>query len=222
MSWGIVQDMNNNFFQGLAGTTYTFTVIDETPPLVTNYAPLSNSANNNKAVNIVLTFNEYIQAGTGNIVLTPSGGNGDNTVVNIAATDTSQVSYYTTQMTLNPSSDLVDTGGKLYTITMASSTRLCSTIAKSAVSQKGGTHSGEKGGKKPLRINFPPAASSKKWIRIGLGTRSTCDKCRIGFLWDEACAPKRWLCGRRTRRGRRSRSQETASLSQLSNHCCRG
>ena len=30
MSWGIVQDMNNNFFQGLTGTTYTFTVIDET------------------------------------------------------------------------------------------------------------------------------------------------------------------------------------------------
>jgi large repetitive protein len=120
MSWGIIQDMNNNFFPGLAGTTYQFNVLDETAPLVTNYAPLGNSANNNKAVNLVLTFNEYVQAGSGSIVLTPTGGNGNNNAISIVATDTNQVGFYTTQMTLNPSSDLVDTGGKLYTVTMAS------------------------------------------------------------------------------------------------------
>ena len=38
-------------------------------------------------VTITLSFSEHIQAGTGNIVLTPSGGNGANAPVNIPSND---------------------------------------------------------------------------------------------------------------------------------------
>jgi len=36
---------------------------------------------------VVLTFTESVVAGTGNIVLTPSGGNGPQTPVNVPVTD---------------------------------------------------------------------------------------------------------------------------------------
>merc|ERR1711918_243551 len=60
--------------------------------------------------NIVLTFSENIQAGTGNIVLTPATG----TAVTIDVTS-SQVTTATTAATINPTADL--TAGVEYTVT---------------------------------------------------------------------------------------------------------
>merc|ERR1711918_53656 len=60
--------------------------------------------------NIVLTFSENIQAGTGNIVLTPATGS----AVTIDVTS-SQGTTSTTAATINPTADL--TAGVEYTVT---------------------------------------------------------------------------------------------------------
>ena len=42
-------------------------------------------------LNIAIEFDEYVAEGTGNVVLTPSGGNQENTAVLIPVNDTTQV-----------------------------------------------------------------------------------------------------------------------------------
>jgi len=46
---------------------------DVTPPTVSNYTPADNSTNVSAGANLVLTFNENIQKGTGNILIKESG-----------------------------------------------------------------------------------------------------------------------------------------------------
>ena len=65
--------------------------------------------------NIILTFDEPIIAGTGNIVLTPSSGS----AISIDVTDTSLVTFSSNVCTINPSGNL-DATGLTYTVTMAS------------------------------------------------------------------------------------------------------
>ena len=59
------------------------------------------------------------QAGTGDIVVTPSGGNSNSTAVEIPAGD-SQVVFNGLSVTISPMSGLDDRGGKTHTVTMAS------------------------------------------------------------------------------------------------------
>ena len=65
--------------------------------------------------NIILTSDEPIIAGTGNIVLTPSSGS----AITIDVTNTSLVTFSSNVCTINPSSNL-DASGLTYTVTMAS------------------------------------------------------------------------------------------------------
>jgi large repetitive protein len=46
---------------------------DLAPPTVTNYSPADNSANVLNSANLVLTFNESIQKGSGNILIKENG-----------------------------------------------------------------------------------------------------------------------------------------------------
>ena len=43
------------------------------PPVVNTYSPADNSTNVSKSANLVLTFNENVQKGTGNILIKESG-----------------------------------------------------------------------------------------------------------------------------------------------------
>jgi len=117
MASGVVKDLANNPFSGISGTVYRFQLYDSTPPQITTYSPPHNAVQQHRAVPIVLTFNEDILAGAGNIVLSPTGGNGFNNPVSIPITD-SQVSIAGSTLTIQPSPALVDTGGKLFTVTM--------------------------------------------------------------------------------------------------------
>lgn len=119
MGTGVLQDAYNNGFPGLSGLAYQFGVADSTSPVVATYLPAQGATGQLAATNIVLTFSEFIQAGSGNVVLTPSGGTGTDTAVNIEAAS-GLIMYAGTVVTINPLADLIDSGGKTYTVTMAS------------------------------------------------------------------------------------------------------
>ncbi|MEI6762518.1 MAG: Ig-like domain-containing protein, partial [Betaproteobacteria bacterium] len=76
-------------------------------------SPADNSTAVSVGSNIVLTFNEAITAGSGNIVIS----NGTDTRT-ISIADASQVSISGAQLTLNPSADLL--AGSAYNVQMAS------------------------------------------------------------------------------------------------------
>ena len=116
MASGVIKDASSGAaaYGGLSGTTYQFTVADTTPPTVASYLPALGATGQAATVDIVLTFSENVQAGTGNIVLTPASGS----AVSIAVGD-AQVSFSTTSVTINPTSSL-STAGMQYTVTMAS------------------------------------------------------------------------------------------------------
>merc|ERR1740115_218339 len=112
---------------GLSGSTYVFTVQDTVAPVITTYLPLHNAVDQLEGVDIVITFNEHVQAGTGNVVPTPVKGShtevSAGSAVLVDVTDASQVTFSNTAgvgtMTVNPTSDLVTLGAQ-YTVTMAS------------------------------------------------------------------------------------------------------
>jgi len=119
MSPGVIKDTGNNSFAGLSGLTYQFGVLDSTPPTMSTYLPAQGAASQVSATDIVLTFSENIQAATGNVVLTPSGGSGSNIPLNIDVT-TGQVVFDGATATINPTDDLKDDAGKTWTVTIAS------------------------------------------------------------------------------------------------------
>jgi len=102
-------------FAQITGTNYQFTT--GTKFGSPTYLPAHSATGINIDANIVLTFGAQVKAGTGNFVLTPTGG-GDT--LTIAAGD-AQVTYSTSApwtATINPTA--VWTKSKQYTITMAS------------------------------------------------------------------------------------------------------
>ncbi len=73
---GSFKDLANNNYAGIAdATTWNFTIIDAdlTPPAVTSYSPPDNGTNVLISSNLVLTFNESVQKGTGNILIKEAG-----------------------------------------------------------------------------------------------------------------------------------------------------
>ena len=84
---------------------------DTTPPVVTGLSPATGTTGVATGSNLVLTFNEAIAVGTGNITLRNLT---DSTQVAIAVTDASQVTASGAFLTINPTADLA--GGKSYAI----------------------------------------------------------------------------------------------------------
>ena len=111
----------NNKFAGLTASplSYQFAVPDIVPPTVLTYSPAQAATGQSKSANVVLTFSEWVQVGTGNIVLTPSGGNQPN-VATLVAVTSSEVTIVDNVVTINPTNDLQDQGGKTYTVTLVS------------------------------------------------------------------------------------------------------
>ena len=73
---GAFKDLFNNNYAGIGdATTWNFTVVnpDVTAPTVTTYSPADNATAVSKSSNLVLTFNESIQKGTGNILIKEAG-----------------------------------------------------------------------------------------------------------------------------------------------------
>lgn len=103
MAAGTVKDLANNNFAGILNTTtWNFGVesapIDSTAPVVNSYSPSDNSSSVLRTSNLVLTFSESIQKGTGNILI-KEGGTTTQTID--VASGTVTVSGST--LTINPS-----------------------------------------------------------------------------------------------------------------------
>ena len=86
-----------------AELTLSFT-IDTTPPTFSSSVPAANATGFNASSNIVLTYNEDVQAGTGNITLTPTtpGSSAPTLTIDV----TTGVSFFGATVTINPSTDL--------------------------------------------------------------------------------------------------------------------
>ncbi len=77
-----------------------FTTLDTIAPTLSSSMPAANATGFNASSNIVLTYNEPVQAGTGDITITPSGGNA------ITIDVTTGVSFFGATVTINPTADL--------------------------------------------------------------------------------------------------------------------
>jgi len=86
---------------------------DLNPPVLLTATPADNTTGVAVASNIVLTFNEIVQAGTGNLIITDGT---DERI--IAITDTTQVTFNKNIVTINPTADLH--AGHHYHVTIAS------------------------------------------------------------------------------------------------------
>ncbi|MEI6029310.1 MAG: Ig-like domain-containing protein, partial [Betaproteobacteria bacterium] len=89
---------------------------DTTAPTVTTFSPADNATAVVAGANLTLTFSEAIKAGTGNLVLTNTANAADTRTVSVS--DASQVSIAGSQLTLNPTADLL--GGAHYALTLGS------------------------------------------------------------------------------------------------------
>ncbi|MFZ4526110.1 MAG: Ig-like domain-containing protein [Chlorobium sp.] len=87
--------------------------VDLNPPVLLTATPADNTTGVAVASNIVLTFNEIVQAGTGNLIITDGT---DERI--IAMTDTTQVTFNRNMVTINPTADLH--AGSNYHVTIAS------------------------------------------------------------------------------------------------------
>lgn len=107
MASGVLTDLAGNKFAGIAGSsTYNFTIraaTDTTAPLLTSLNPADNATGVAPGSNLVLTFNEAMQAGTGNLLIFNANGTVART---IAVTDTTQLTISGSTVTINPSADL--------------------------------------------------------------------------------------------------------------------
>ena len=97
---------------GSASNTLTLSG-DTLAPILSSSTPADNATAVEITSNLVLNFSEAVQAGTGNIVI--SNGNDTRT---LSITDTSQVSFSGSSVTLNPDADLQ--GGSNYSLQLAS------------------------------------------------------------------------------------------------------
>ena len=88
-------------------------VVDAAAPTLSSASPADNSTAVAVGNNIVLTFSESVAVGTGNIVIS----NGADTRT-VSVTDSSQVTLSGTQVTINPTADLL--AGGSYNVQMAS------------------------------------------------------------------------------------------------------
>ncbi len=73
---GAFKDLSNNNYAGITNTTtWNFGVLltDIIPPTVINYSPADEAVNVSVSTNLVLTFSETVQKGTGNIVVKEGG-----------------------------------------------------------------------------------------------------------------------------------------------------
>ncbi len=105
---------DNNASSGVL-LTVTTRPTDAVAPIISSLSPADNSTGVAVGANVVLTFNEAVRAGTGNVVIYNANGTVFRT---IAVTDTTQVTFSGSTMTINPAVNLAAGAG--YYVKMAS------------------------------------------------------------------------------------------------------
>mgnify|MGYP000574258905 CR=1 FL=1 len=96
-----IEDLSGNKYSGINNTTTCyFNTIDTLPPTLFTSNPLANSLNFSINSNLVLTFNEKIKAGIGNITLANSS---DSRTISVSD---NQVKISGNTLTINPTMDL--------------------------------------------------------------------------------------------------------------------
>jgi uncharacterized delta-60 repeat protein len=95
----------------------TVTAPDTTAPIASTFSPLDEATGIAISSNIVLTFNEAVVRGVGNIVLKTSAG---VTVATYDATSSTNLSISSSTLTINPTSDLINGTG--YNVEFAAGT----------------------------------------------------------------------------------------------------
>ena len=91
-----------------AGKLTSALVVETTAPTVSSFSPSDEATGVGIAENIVLTFSEYIQRGTGNIVLKNASG---TVIETFNAASSSNISISGVTLTINPTSDLSNSTG---------------------------------------------------------------------------------------------------------------
>lgn len=117
---GIFKDLAGNSFAGISGSTaYNFTTttttVDTSAPTLTSLSPADNAVSVSPGTNLVLNFNETVQAGSGSFIIYNANGTIART---IAVTDSSQVTISGSTVTINPTADLA--AGSNYYLNVAS------------------------------------------------------------------------------------------------------
>ncbi len=101
---GFIKDNAGNAYAGTGSYNFnTGSGPDTTAPTVSNFSPADEATGVGVSSNIVLTFSEVIQRGTGVIVLRSAGGTAIETY---QAASAAQISISGNVLTLNPSADL--------------------------------------------------------------------------------------------------------------------
>ena len=94
-----------NGFDGISSkTTLNFKTVDNNNPLLSSASPSDNEENVNVSSNIVLTFNEAVDAESGNIIIKKTSD--DSTFETIDVTGAKVSGSGSTAITINPSTDL--------------------------------------------------------------------------------------------------------------------
>ena len=106
---GVFQDLAGNNAGSLTLNFSTAAALDTTPPTIASSVPANGATNVNIGANIVLTYSEAVQKGSGSITLQRSGGG----MVTIPVSS-AQVSIAGAVVTINPTADLLD--GTAYTL----------------------------------------------------------------------------------------------------------
>ncbi|MBI5256496.1 MAG: Ig-like domain-containing protein [Burkholderiales bacterium] len=106
VSAGAIVDQSGNPYAGLSGSTlWNFSTVDSdtSAPRIVALSPADKATQVTVGANLLITFDEPVRAGSGNIIIERSGGGG---TVTVAATDTARVTISGSTVTVNPSSDL--------------------------------------------------------------------------------------------------------------------
>jgi methionine-rich copper-binding protein CopC len=110
---GVVLDLANNPFAGIAGSTAfnfnTAAAADTTVPLLSSTTPADGATAVVVGSNLVMTFNEAVMAGTGNFVIFRASDNSSHEAVSV--TDVVRVQFSGNTVTINPSTDLASGTG---------------------------------------------------------------------------------------------------------------
>ena len=99
-----IDDLACNAFSGIFTTAWTFTTADITPPQISTLNPVLGATGVAAAASMVLTFDETVSAGTGNVIIKEFGD--DSTVATIAITDATQIMISTATLSINPTANL--------------------------------------------------------------------------------------------------------------------
>ena len=100
-----IDDSNGNSYAGIANnTTLNFTSADVTPPSLSSSTPADNAVNAYLGQDMVLTFDDNMAKGTGNITIRKSS---DNSIFEQIDVTDSKITVSGTQVTINPAGTFI-------------------------------------------------------------------------------------------------------------------